>query len=189
MRRRTRDTLVTHRLTLALACALGLALAACSGKGGDPTGPDTNPPTDDPGPTPGPIVDPSPDPQGGVQGHYTLEQINDSKPGQMVTISNPDGKVIGLYRFDAATTLDMDALQTFTMQLRYSDDKAEYGLPDEGEFKGAGPASDGALPLTFSSTVYDDSFIGVVLGDIVVIKYDFDGDGQADTSFGFRRAG
>jgi hypothetical protein len=189
MRRRTRDTLVTHRLTLALACALGLALAACSGKGGDPTGPDTNPPTNDPGPTPGPIVDPSPDPQGGVQGHYTLEQINDSKPGQMVTISNPGGKVIGLYRFDAATTLDMDALQTFTMQLRYSDDKAEYGLPDEGEFKGTGPASDGALPLTFSSTVYDDSFIGVVLGDIVVIKYDFDGDGQADTSFGFRRAG
>jgi len=188
MRRRTRDSLVTHRLTLALGCALGLALAACSGGGGDATAPDPTPPTNDPGPTPGPIIDPSPNPQGGVQGHYTLEQINDSKPGQMVTIANPDGKVIGLYRFDAGTTLDMDALQTFTMQLRFSDDKAEYGLPDEGEFKGAGPEMDGALPLTFSSTVYDDSFTGVVIGDIVAIKYDLDGDGQADTSFGFRRA-
>ncbi|MFL5493090.1 MAG: hypothetical protein ACJ8DC_01780 [Gemmatimonadales bacterium] len=180
MRRRTRHTLVTRRLTLALGCALGVALAACSGGSGDATAPDPNPPTNDPGPTP--------NPQGGVQGHYTLEQINDSKPGQLVTISNPDGKVIGLYRFDAATTLDMDALQTFTMQLRFSDDKEEYGLPDEGEFKGAGPAADGALPLTFSSTVYDDSFTGVVVGDIVAIKYDLDGDGQADTSFGFRRA-
>jgi len=106
----------------------------------------------------------------------------------MVTISNPDGKVIGLYRFDAATTLDLDALQTFSMQLRFSDDKGDYGLPDEGEFKGAGPEADGVLPLTFSSTLYDDSFTGVVVGDIVAIKYDIDGDGQADTSFGFRRA-
>ena len=190
MRRRTRDTLVTHRLTLALGCALGLALAACSGKGGDATGPDTNPPTNDPGPTPGPIIDPSPNPQGGVQGHYTLEQINGSKPGQLVTISNPDGKVIGLYRFDAASTLEMDGLQTFNLQLGYTDDKDEYGLPDAGEFKQEGPVSqEGALPLTFSSTVYDDSFTGVVLGDIVAIKYDLDGDGQPDTSFGFRRAG
>ena len=181
MRRRTRDTLVTYRLTLALGCALGLALAACSGKGGDATGPDTNPPANDPGPTPAPQV--------GVQGHYILEQINDSKPGQMVTISNPDGTVIGLYRFDAASTLEMDGLQAFNLQLRYTDDKDQFGLPDAGEFKQQGPVSqEGALPLTFSSTVYDDSFTGVVVGDIVAIKYDIDGDGQADTSFGFRRA-
>ena len=169
--------------------SLGLTLAACSGKGGDATGPDTGPPTNDPGPTPGPIVDPSPGPIAGAQGSYTLEQINGSKPGQLVTITNPDGKVVGLYRFDAATTLEMDELQTFNLQLRYSDDKVEYGLPDEGEFKQQGPVSqEGALPLTFNSTVYGDSFTGVVLGDIVAIKYDLDGDGQAETSFGFRRA-
>ena len=82
----------------------------------------------------------------------------------------------------------MDALQTFVLGLRYTDDKTEDGIDDEGEFKQAGPVSqEGALPLTFSSGVYDDSFTGVVLGDFVAIKYDFDGDGQPDTSFGFRR--
>ena len=57
----------------------------------------------------------------------------------------------------------------------------------EGDFKQAGPvATDGALPLTFSSATYGDKFTGVVLGNTVAIKYDFDGDGQLDTSFGFR---
>jgi hypothetical protein len=185
MRRRTRDTLITRRLALALGCALGLTLAACSGGSGDATAPDADPPTHDPGPTP----DPTPDPNAGIPGHYTLEQINGSQPGQLVTIANPDGKVIGLYRFDAASTLEMDGLQTFNLQLRYTDDKAEYGLPDAGEFKQEGPVSqEGALPLTFSSTEYDDSFTGVALGDIVAIQYDIDGDGQPDTKFGFRRA-
>jgi hypothetical protein len=180
MRRRTRDTLITRRLALALGCALGLTLAACSGGSGDATAPDPDPPTHDPGPTP--------DPNAGIPGHYTLEQINGSQPGQLVTIANPDGKVIGLYRFDAASTLEMDGLQTFDLQLRYTDDKAEYGLPDAGEFKQEGPVSqEGALPLTFSSTEYDDSFIGVALDGIVAIQYDFDGDGRPDTKFGFRR--
>jgi len=186
MRRRTRDTLVTRRLALALGCALGLALAACSGGSGGATAPDPNPPPQDPGPTP----NPTPGPVAGVQGNYVLEQINSSQPGQLVTLANPDGKVIGLYRFDASSALEMDGLQAFKLQLRYTDDKAEYGLPDEGEFKQQGPVSqDGALPLTFSSTVYGDSFTGVVLGDIVAVKYDFDGDGQPDVSFGFRRVG
>ncbi len=47
-------------------------------------------------------------------------------------------------------------------------------------------ATNGALPLTFSSATYGDKFTGVVLGDKVAIKYDFNGDGELDTSFGFR---
>ena len=163
-----------------LGFALALTLAGCSGKSGDTTGPNIDPPTNDPE-TPAPN-------QGGVQGSYVLEKINGSQLGQLVTISNPDGKVIGLYRFQP-TTLIMDPLQTFELQLRYSDDVNPGGIDDEGEFKQAGPVSQGALPLTFSSAVYGDSFTGVVLEDIVAITYDVDGDGRPDTSFGFRRVG
>ena len=42
------------------------------------------------------------------------------------------------------------------------------------------------MPLTFSSAFYGDGFTGVVQGNTVAIEYDFDGDGQLDTSFGFR---
>lgn len=169
-----------------LGLALALALAACSG-GGDATGPGPQPPAQGPG-TPAPEPPGPGAPATGVQGQYQLEQINDAEPGQLVTIANPDGTVIGLYRFEA-TTLTLDGLQTFELGLRYTDDKTQYGIDDAGEFKPAGPPSQGALPLTFSSAAYGDSFTGVVLGDIVAIKYDFDGDGQADTSFGFRRTG
>jgi hypothetical protein len=96
--------------------------------------------------------------------------------------------VIGLYRFEA-TTLTLEALQTFELTLRYTDDKTPFGIDDAGEFKQAGPVSQGALPLSFTSAVYGDSFTGVVLEDVVAIKYDFDGDGQLDTSFAFRRGG
>jgi hypothetical protein len=186
MRRGTRGTLVTRHLTVAFGCALGLALAACSGGVDGATAPDPAPPVTDPGPT----ANPRPDPVAGVQGSYTLEQINGSQPGQLVTLTNPDGKVIGLYRFDASSSLDIDGLQGFDLQLRYSDDKAEYGLPDEGDFQQQGPVSqEGALPLTLNSAIYGGWFTGVALGDIVAIKYDFDGDGQLDTSFGFRRTG
>jgi hypothetical protein len=165
---------------LALVLALALALAGCSGKGGDATGPDPlpDPPVQDPG-----IPDPTP----GVQGSYVLAQINQSAPGQLVTIAGGDGHVIGLYRFEA-TTLELDALQAFDLEIRYTDDKADFGYDDSGEFKQAGPIVDNALPLTFTSDVYGDSFTGVVLEDIVAIKYDFDGDGEAETSFSFRRA-
>ena len=165
----------------ALMFALAIGLVGCGGGSGatapDPA-PDPAPPTDEPG---------APDPSPAAPGSYLLEQINGSKPGQLVTIANPDGNVVGLYRFEA-TTLVMDALQTFVLGLRYTDDKTQDGIDDEGEFKQAGPVSqEGALPLTFSSGVYGDSFTGVVLGDFVAIKYDFDGDGQPETSFGFRR--
>ena len=161
-----------------LGLALALALTACSDKSGDAMGPNPEPPTNDPElPTPN---------AGDVQGSYVLQQINGSGLGQLVTISNPDGEVIGLYRFQP-TTLLMDGLQNFTLELRYSDDQTPDGIDDEGNFKQAGPvAANGALPLTFSSSTYDDRFTGVALGNTVTIKYDFDGDGQLDTSFGFR---
>ena len=169
-----------------LVLALTLALAGCAGESGDVTGPNGEPPTNDPGVPP--VNDPGTPPQNnGVQGSYVLEQINGSHPGQLVTISNPDGKVIGLYRFEV-TTLTMDALQAFALELRYTDDKEPLGIDDAGEFKGAGPVTaEGAIPLTFYSAPYEDQFTGVVLGDIVAIKYDFDGNGEPDTSFGFRR--
>jgi hypothetical protein len=170
-----------------LAILLALALAGCSGGSRGPTGPDLpEPPA--PGPQP-PTQEPppAPAPQPGVQGTYVLTQINQSQPGQLVTIANPDGLVIGLYRFEA-TTMSMDALQTFAFSLSYTDDKAQFSLDDAGEFKQAGPISqEGALPLTFYSDVYGDQFTGVVLNGIVAIKYDFDGDGELDTSFGFQR--
>jgi hypothetical protein len=171
---------------LALGLALALAMTACAGNGGDATAPDPDPTPHEPGPGPH-DPEPVPGPDAGVQGHYVLTQINNSQPGQLVTIANPDGTVIGLYRFDAATTLDMDALQTFDLRISYTDDKAQYQLPDEGEFKQAGPESEGALPLTFRSATYGDAFTGVVLQDIVAIKYDLDGDGEPETSFGFQR--
>ena len=161
-----------------LGLALALALTGCSGKGGDAMGPNPEPPTNDPElPTPN---------AGDVQGSYVLQQINGSELGQLVTISNPDGTVIGLYRFQP-TTLIMDGLQNFTLELRYSDDKTPDGIDDEGNFKQSGPADrDGTLPLTFTSDTYGDRFIGIALGNTVAIEYDFDGDGQLDTSFEFR---
>ena len=96
--------------------------------------------------------------------------------------------MIGLYRFEGAT-LDLDALQTFTMHISYTDDKAEYLMMDEGEFKGAGPAQNGALPLTFYSDTYGDMFAAVAVDGFVLIHYDFDGDGEPETEFGFRRVG
>lgn len=170
-----------------LALAFALALAGCSGGSRDATGPDLpEPPA--PGPQP-PTQEPppAPAPNPGVQGTYVLAQINQSQPGQLVTIANPDGLVIGLYRFEA-TTMSMDALQTFALSLSYTDDKTQFSLDDAGEFKEASPISqEGALPLTFYSDVYGDQFTGVVLDGVVAIKYDFDGDGRPETSFGFRR--
>ena len=82
----------------------------------------------------------------------------------------------------------MVAQLSFARSLSFSDYKTPFSLDDAGEFKQAGPISqEGALPLTFYSDTYGDQFTGVVLQDFVAIKYDFDGDGQLDTSFGFQR--
>jgi hypothetical protein len=161
-----------------LTLALVLALAACGGGSGNPTGPIVEPTPEEPG---------TPAPAPSVEGSYVLEQINSSKPGQLVTITNPDGTVVGLYRFEA-TTLTLTTTTTFQLSLRYTDDEAQDGIDDHGKFTQTGPVTQGALPYTFASAVFGDSFTGVVLEDIVAIKYDFDGDGQAETTFGFRRA-
>ena len=162
-----------------LGFALALVLAGCSGKSGDTTGPNPEPETNDPG-TPAPN-------QGGVAGSYRLEQINNSTPGQLVTLTNPDGQVIGLLRFDPASTLELDPKQAFHLALRYTDDKEALVIDDSGRYDPGGPVSqDGTLPLTFSSAFYGDEFSGAVQGNSVAIEYDFDGDGQLDTSFSFR---
>jgi hypothetical protein len=178
--------LSSRRPYAALACAFGLALFGCSGGSKGPTGP--NDPQDPPVQDPPPAHPPDQQDQG-IVGTYTLAKINDSDPGKMVTISNPDGNVIGLYRFDQASELTLDALGAFTLNLRYSDDKGEYGLPDEGEFKWVG-GDPNVLSLSFTSTIYDDHFTAIAATNgVVSIQYDFDGDGQLDTVFGFVRVG
>ena len=170
---------MSARTLITLGWVLALGLTACSGKAGNVTGP-----TNDPGPQ-----NPGPGPDAGPAGGYVLEQINGSAPGQLVTLANPGGEVIGLYRFDAASTLELDAKHAFHLALRYTDDKEQLGIDDSGRYDPAGPvAEDGSQPLTLSSAFYGDVFAGVVLGNIVALRYDFDGDGQWDTSFGFRRA-
>ena len=192
-----RLTIHSRRVFWALACALGLVLAACSGSSGDLAAPNDPGPPQGPPPTQPPPNQPPPDQppaqqpptqSPGITGTYVLTQINNSQPGQMVTITNPDGKVFGIYRFDATTQLTLDALQTFELQLRYRDEKGQYGYDDHGEFKSPGEV-DGTLALSFTSADYDDAFTGIAVDGVVVIEYDFDGDGQIDTTFGFQRVG
>jgi hypothetical protein len=191
-----RPTALHRRLLYGVGCALALTLLACSGSGGDVTAPDGDPPGQNPGPqNPGPQdpgpQDPGPQDPGqpaGITGTYALIQINNSTPGQLVTIANPDGVVIGLYRFNAATSLQLDPLQTFALDLQYTDDKEQFELSDEGEFKGAGSAG-GSLALTFTSTAWGDAFSAIATDGVVAINYDFDGDGQTDTVFAFQRVG
>ncbi|HEX6105954.1 MAG TPA: hypothetical protein VFZ26_10235, partial [Gemmatimonadales bacterium] len=111
--------------------------------------------------------------------------INQSTPGQLVTIANPDGNVIGLYRFDASTTLVLHPLQTWTLEIRYSDDKDSYVIADEGEFSWV--ATEEKVELTFESAVYGDVFPGLALDGAAAIRYDMDGDGELDTTFGFQQ--
>ncbi len=174
------------RRLVSLAASLALALTACSGGTSGPTAPD-EPPIPDPAPAPHPQPDPPPQ-GGGITGTYGLIQINGSTPGQMVSVANPDGILIGLYRFDAITRLVLDPLQTFSLDIRYRDDKGEYQLPDEGEFKGATPTDQG-LGLTFYSATYGDQFTAVASDGLIAISYDFDGDGRLDTVFLFERLG
>jgi hypothetical protein len=192
---------LSRPVSYALACALGL-LACGGGGGGDATAPEPAPPTQEPPaqqpppqqpppqqppPTQPPPTQPPPT-QPGVVGSYVLVQINNSQPGQMVTLSNPDGNVIGIYRFDASSVLSLDALQTFELQLDFSDEKGQYGIHDQGEFKLAGQAEN-VLAFTFTSADYNDEFSAIYTDNVVAIKYDTDADGQADTMFAFQRVG
>ena len=63
---------------------------------------------------------------------------------------------------------------------------ARYGYDDHGEFKSPGQAGN-SLALTFYSADYGDQFPGVAVDGMVAFKYDFDGDGRTDTTFGFQR--
>jgi len=60
------------------------------------------------------------------------------------------------------------------------------GSTTKGTSSSPVPDREGTLPLTFTSDTYGDRFIGIALGNTVAIEYDFDGDGQLDTSFEFR---
>jgi hypothetical protein len=191
-----------HRLSLrraaqAITGGLCLFVLACSGDKG-PTGPglpDDDPgpvlPTPDPAPEPQPGPGPGPDPQQpGWQfpGAYQLTSINQSTPGQLVTIANAAGQVIGLYRFRPTTTLTLAADGTFALSLAYSDDKTEFVLEDEGTY--AWQTVEGGILIQFSSAVYGDVFRGAAAPDLsAAFDYDFDGDGQAETRFGFQQLG
>jgi hypothetical protein len=198
-----RVSLYTRRVPYALVCALGLALAACGG-GGDTTAPTPDPiphpqpgpePAPQPAPDPQPAPQPAPDPQptpapqpGNIGGTYQLIQINNSQPGQLVTITNPDGDVAGLYRFDAGTRLSIDAQGQFALTFSYTDDKSALGYDDQGEVLQLGETG-GSIALQFGSDVYGDQFQGIAVDGVVMFTYDFDGDGQPETTFGFQRVG
>lgn len=200
-----RLALYTRRVPYALACALGLALAACGG-GSDTTAPTPDPvphpmpgpepapqPVPDPQPGPQPAPDPQPTPQPtpqppSIAGTYQLIQINNSQPGQLVTIANPDGSVVGLYRFDTGTQLTVDAQNQFELTFSYTDDKSALGYADMGHIAEVGETG-GSTALLFSSGIYDDSFQGIAVDGVIMFSYDFDGDGATETSFGFQRIG
>ena len=198
-----RLSLYTRRLPFALACVLGLALAACGG-GGDTTAPTPDPiphpqpaPEPVPQPAPEPAPQPAPDPQptpqpapqpSSIAGTYQLIQINNSQPGQLVTIAAPDGTVFGLYRFDAATQLTVDAENRFDLTFSYTDDKSALGFEDFGQVLPQGETG-GSIALLFGSYRYLDQFQGIAVDGVIMFSYDFDGDGVPETSFGFQRIG
>lgn len=186
---------MAHRFSFRLRCAaLGLpgvlaaTLPACSGSG-DALGPDPAPPHQNPPPPPPPPPAPAPEPpqQPLVAGSYALATINGSTPGQLVTIANPDGLIIGLYRFDAGTSLDVDPLQAWSLDLQFTDDKQNFAISDGGDMTWTAAA--GGIALHFRSEVFGDAFEGLAANGHLTFEYDFDGDGRSDTVFGFARTG
>ena len=169
-----------------LIAALCLVLMSCGGK--DPAGPN-------PGPVGGGGNGGGNGGGGGgdpqqhiVAGSYALGQINNQfTPGQNAALANPDGNLIGLYRFEESTSLVLDPLQTYTLVLNYGDEKGNYQLTDEGEFKWR--MEGGAMILTFESATFGDTFLGKAENGMVAIQYDFDGDGAPDTVFAFLQVG
>jgi hypothetical protein len=194
-----------RRAAQSLTAAVCTILVACSG-GRDSTGPDLpddepgpgpvvpgpgpvdpGPGPADPGPGPGP-VDPGPGQPGEWQaaGIYTLTMINQSTPGQLVTLANPDGSVVGLLRFSAGTTLVIDPVGGWSLSFEYTDDKTDFQMGDKGEYKWHGV--EGGIWLDFTSELYGDEFDGAAAPDgSAAINYDFDGDGTAETRFVFQQ--
>lgn len=147
-----------------------LTLLACSG-GGDATGPGAPPPVDPP-------------PADDISGTYVLAFINNGNPGQMLTLTNRDGTVIGLYRFDPRSELQLNADRTWTLSISYEDNGRNQYLEDEGTFDPADPKN-----IVFHSDRFGDQFLGGAVRGVAAIGYDFNGDGQKDTIFGFGRLG
>jgi hypothetical protein len=140
-------------------------------------------PSPEPGPGPGPDQ-----PGWNAFATYTLTQIDDGQPGQLVTLANPDGIVIGLYRFHPTTTLTLNADGTYSLTLEYTDDKVEFLLTDEGRF--TWQPVEGGILLQMSSATFGDAFLAAASPDLsAAIDYDFDGDGSIDTRFGFVQVG
>jgi hypothetical protein len=195
-----------HRAARGLASALCAALLACSGAGDGPTAPD-GPPDDGPtAPVPVPVPDPIPapfpvppdtDPPGdevpgpgptqpgdNITGAYALIRINNAEPGQVVTLANPDGSVIGLYRFHENTFLGLTEQQTWTLSIHFADERGEHHTEDRGSFTRHG---DGGIELAFESETFGDAFHGAAGDGFALIQYDMDGDGAADTFLVFAR--
>jgi hypothetical protein len=164
----------------AAAGALLLALAACSG-GKDATGPDQNPGGDPPG------NGQNPPPAGDVSGVYVLANVNDANPGQAVTLANPDGSVIGIFRFDPRhSRLELNADGTWNFSLAYDDNGQTRQAEDEGTWSPDETQQDGYV---FKSDRYGDEFHCLAKLGVALIGYDFDGNGRIDTYFAFGRLG
>jgi hypothetical protein len=199
-------TLRRRRVGLQSIAALALALLlGCSGgdpsgpspdvPNGPPAGPPTHPQPNPPPPADQPPLPPAPPPPSPHQppappdqppaddyaGVYVLTRVNDGFPGQLTMVANPDGSVVGLYRFAEGSTLALRPDGTWSMSLDYSDDKVNFVIDDAGQF------TENAGDLLFASTVFGDQFLGSGQPGAVAIGYDLDGDGGTDLILGFAR--
>jgi hypothetical protein len=134
-----------------------------------------------------PQIPDNPNPAPPVAGGYTIGLINSSNPGQNVLLANPNGGAIGLYRFLETSTLVLDPLGGYTLTFEFADDTHSYTIHDQGGWKAGNPGQDGSIDLSFKSDTYDDEFPGLTRNGRLEIQYDFDGDGNIDTLFGFER--
>jgi hypothetical protein len=152
------------------ACAL---LAACAG-GKDTTGP--TPPADD---NPGP-----PQATNKIAGTYALRLVNAARPGEAVTLFNPDGQTIGTYRFDQRTTLELTEEQAWSLALYFGDETSGHQITDQGKFRRYG--EDGR-DLVLVSAVYGDNIYGEAYDGMAYLLYDLDGDARPETALAFER--
>jgi hypothetical protein len=102
----------------------------------------------------------------------------------MVTLANPDGRVIGLYRFQENTILGLTEQQTWTLSIHFADERGDHHIEDRGSFTRHG---EGGIELAFGSESFGDAFHGAADDGFALIQYDMDGDGAADTFLMFGR--